>query len=101
MDAVEPRNRELLEQWPQMPSTVIAGRIGPDRGPAVLGDPGGATGGARATVRRLPLGFGQVGRPPVLVMVAGCSRWIAAGSRFPGRRPGLIDRREVTRYIVM
>lgn len=26
----------------------------------------------------VPLGFGQVGRPPVLVMVAGYSRWIAA-----------------------
>lgn len=26
----------------------------------------------------IPLGFGQVGRPPVLVMVAGYSRWITA-----------------------
>ncbi|MFD4723375.1 hypothetical protein ACFWOY_34590 [Streptomyces sp. NPDC058423] len=26
----------------------------------------------------IPLGFGQGGRPPVLVMVAGYSRWITA-----------------------
>jgi hypothetical protein len=32
VDAVEPQIRELLEQWPEMPATVIAERIGWDRG---------------------------------------------------------------------
>jgi transposase len=38
VDAVEPRIRELLEQWPEMPATVIAERIGWDRGLTVLED---------------------------------------------------------------
>ena len=32
VDAVEPRVRELLKAYPTMPSTVIAERIGWDRG---------------------------------------------------------------------
>jgi transposase len=35
-DAVEPRVRELLAQWPDMPATVIAERIGWDRSLTVL-----------------------------------------------------------------
>lgn len=36
IDVVEPQIRELLEQWPQMPATVIAERIGWGRGLTVL-----------------------------------------------------------------
>lgn len=38
VDAVEPQIRELLEQWPDIPSTVIAERIGWQRGMTVLKD---------------------------------------------------------------
>lgn len=36
VDVVEPRIRELLEAWPDMPATVIAERIEWDRGLTVL-----------------------------------------------------------------
>lgn len=100
VDAVEPQVRQLLEQWPDMPATVIAERVGWTRGMTILKqrvrelrpvytppDP------ASRTVYRpgelaqcdlwfppadVPLGAGQTGRPPVLVMVAGYSRVIAA-----------------------
>jgi transposase len=100
VDAVEPRIRELLGQWPDMPATVIAERIGWDRSLTVL----------KVRVRELrplfvppvpasrtqyrpgelaqcdlwfppvqvPLGAGQAGQPPVLVMVAGYSRVMTA-----------------------
>jgi hypothetical protein len=93
VDTVEPQIRELLAQWPTMPATVIAERIGWQRSMTVL----------KERVRRLrplftppdpvsrtayrpgelvqcdlwfppadvPLGFGQSGRPPVLVMASG------------------------------
>jgi AhpD family alkylhydroperoxidase len=35
----------------------------------------------------IPLGHGQTGRPPVLVMVSGCS-WMIAGRMLPSRRTG-------------
>lgn len=38
VDTVEPQIRELLEQWPDIPSTVIAERIGWQRGMTVLKD---------------------------------------------------------------
>jgi hypothetical protein len=38
VDAVEPQIRELLEQWPERSATVIAERIGWDRGLTVLND---------------------------------------------------------------
>src|SRR5215831_11207844 len=38
VDAVEPRIRELLRSYPAMPATVIAERIGWDRGLTVLKD---------------------------------------------------------------
>jgi transposase len=38
VDAVEPRIRELLRAYPTMPATVIAERIGWDRGITVLKD---------------------------------------------------------------
>lgn len=37
-DAVERQIRELLEQWPEMPATLMAERIGRDRGLTVLKD---------------------------------------------------------------
>ena len=38
VDALEPRIRELLEEFPEMPATVIAERIGWDRGITILRD---------------------------------------------------------------
>lgn len=100
VDPVEPQIRQLLEQWPQMPTTVIAERIGWDRGMTVLKDrvrdlrpsfrpvdPASRTVYEPGELAQcdlwfppadVPLGFGQVGRPPVLVMVSGYSRWITA-----------------------
>jgi len=100
VDAVEPQIRALLTEWPTMPATVIAERIGWDRSLTVLKDrvrvlrplfmpPDPAS----RTIYRpgelaqcdlwfppvdVPLGFGQVGRPPVLVVVCGYSRWMDA-----------------------
>lgn len=113
VDAVEPQIRELLASWPRMPATVIAERIGWDRSITVLKD--------RVRVLRplfvppdpvsrtvyqpgelaqcdlwfppadIPLGYGQVGRPPVLAIVAGYSRMITA-RMIPSRHAGdLID----------
>jgi transposase len=83
-----------------MPATVIAERLGWDRSITVLKDrvrllrplflppdPSSRTGYRPGELAQcdlwfppvdVPLGFGQVGRPPVLVMVAGYSRVIAA-----------------------
>ena len=103
VDAVEPRIRELLQAYPTMPATVIAERIGWDRGLTVLkdrvrgaaagvsaagsGQPDGYVAGEIAQCDlwfppiELPVGFGQVRRPaqlPVLTMVTGYSRWLSA-----------------------
>ena len=100
VDAVEPQIRELLAQWPSMPATVIAERIGWCRSLTVLKDrvrelrplfvppdPASRTDYQPGELAQcdlwfppvdVPLGFGQVGRPPVLVMVSGYSRVIAA-----------------------
>lgn len=100
VDGVEPQIRELLEQWPDMPVTVIAERIGWSRGLTVLKDrvrelrpafrpvdPASRTVYEPGELAQcdlwfppadVPLGFGQTGRPPVLVMVSGYSRWITA-----------------------
>lgn len=100
VDAVEPEIRRLLEQWPTMPTTVIAERIGWSRSMTVLKDrvrelrplfvppdPASLTDYAPGELAQcdlwfppvdVPLGFGQVGRPPVLVMVSGYSRVITA-----------------------
>ncbi|MFI6332482.1 IS21 family transposase [Micromonospora chersina] len=100
VDAVEPQIRELLRQWPQMPATVIAERIGWTRSLTVLKDrvrllrplftppdPVQRTDYLPGELAQcdlwfppadVPLGFGQVGRPPVLVMVCGYSRWLSA-----------------------
>jgi transposase len=103
VDAAEPRIRELLAAWPTMPATVIAERIGWTRGLTVLKDrvrelrpaylppdPASRTAYAAGEVVQcdlwfpaitLPVGFGQVRtatRLPVLVMVTGYARWLAA-----------------------
>ena len=99
-DAVEPQIRELLAQWPTMPATVIAERIGWAHSLTVLKDrvrllrplftppdPASRTAYAPGELAQcdlwfppadVPLGAGQVGRPPVLVMVSGYSRWLSA-----------------------
>ncbi|MFE0044547.1 IS21 family transposase [Streptomyces albireticuli] len=100
VDVVEPQIRELLEQWPDMPATVIAERIGWSRSMTVLKDrvrelrpafqpvdPASRTVYEPGELAQcdlwfppaeIPLGFGQTGCPPVLVMVCGYSRWITA-----------------------
>jgi transposase len=105
VDAVEPRIRELLESWPDMPATVIAERIGWARSVRVLRDrvaelrpvcrppdPASRTSYEAGEVGQcdfwfpditLPVGFGQTRtatRLPVLVMVMVCgySRWLSA-----------------------
>jgi transposase len=103
VDPVEPRIRELLAAWPTMPATVIAERIGWTRGLTVLKDrvrelrpaylppdPASRTAYAAGEVAQcdlwfpaitLPVGFGQTRtatRLPVLVMVTGYARWLAA-----------------------
>jgi transposase len=103
VDGVEPRIRELLQAWPTMPATVIAERIGWTRSLTVLKDrvrelrpvylppdPASRTAYAAGEVAQcdlwfpditLPVGFGQTRtatRLPVLVMVTGYARWLAA-----------------------
>jgi transposase len=110
VDAVEPQIRELLEVWPSMPATVIAERIGWQRGLTVLKDrvrelrpvylppdPAGRTAYAAGELAQcdfwfpditLPVGFGQTRtstRLPVLIMVSGSSRWLSA-RLVPSRR---------------
>ena len=85
VDAVEPRIRELLRAYPTMPATVIAERIGWDRGLTVLKDrvrelrpaylppdPASRTAYAAGEIAQcdfwfppvtVPVGFGQVRRP--------------------------------------
>jgi transposase len=100
VDAVEPQVRALLAEFPEMPSTVIRERIGWTRGKTVLfdrihqlrplftpPDPASRTDYQPGELAQcdlwfppvdVPLGFGQLGRPPVLVMVCGYSRVMAA-----------------------
>ncbi len=111
VDPVEPRIRELLQVWPTMPATVIAERIGWTRGLTVLkdrirelrpvylpADPASRTAYQAGEVAQfdlwfpaieVPVGFGQTRtatRLPVLVMVTGYARWLAA-RRIPRGRP--------------
>jgi len=99
----EPRVRELLRAFPQMPSTVIAERIGwpysvrtlsgkvAEWRPAYLPpDPASRTAYAAGEIAQddfwfpdvaVPAGFGQVRTAkqlPVLTMVCGYSRWASA-----------------------
>jgi transposase len=103
VDAVEPRIRELLKACPTMPATVIAERIGWERSIRVLRDrvaelrpaylppdPASRTTYEAGEIAQcdlwfppvmVPVGFGQVRKPaqlPVLTMVTGYARWLAA-----------------------
>ncbi len=103
VDAAEPRIRGLLKAYPQMPATVIAERIGWDRGLTVLKervrelrpaylppDPASRTAYAAGEIAQcdfwfppvsVPAGCGQVRRPaqlPVLTMACAYSRWLTA-----------------------
>jgi transposase len=103
VDAAEPRIRELLRAYPTMPATVIAERIGWERSIRVLRgrvaelrpaylppDPASRTAYAAGEIAQcdfwfppitLPVGCGQARKPmqlPVLTMVCGYSRWLAA-----------------------
>jgi transposase len=103
VDAVEPRIRELLQIYPAMPVTVIAERIGWERGLTVLKnrvrelrpvylppDPASRTSYVAGEIAQcdfwfppisLPVGFGQARTAkqlPVLTMVTGYSRWLSA-----------------------
>ena len=110
VDVVEPRIRELLAAYPRMPATVIAERIGWTHSIRVLSgrvaqlrpvylppDPAGRTSYVAGEIAQcdlwfppisLPVGFGQTRRPvqlPVLTMILGYSRWLAA-VLIPSRR---------------
>ncbi len=100
VDAFEPSIRELLAEFPSMPASVIAERVGWVRSSSVLRDrvaqlrplfappdPASRTGYDPGGLAQcdlwfppadIGLGHGQVGRPPVLVMVAGYSRVMTA-----------------------
>lgn len=100
VDEVEPAIRGLLASCPSMPATVIAQRIGWAHSLTILKDrvrvlrpyylpPDPASRTTYEPGHRLqcdlwfppidvPLGAGQVGSPPVLVMVAGYSRMMFA-----------------------
>ena len=100
VDAVEPRIRELLREYPRMPATVIAERVGWVRGLTVFKervaqlrpvylppDPASRTTYLPGEVAQfdfwfppveVPVGFGQVRTAtglPVLTMACGYSRW--------------------------
>lgn len=99
-DGVEPQIRALLLEVPTMPATVIAERIGWKHSSSILRakiatirpeyrgvDPTDRTeyaAGERVQCdlwfppARIPLGADQAGTPPVLVMVLGFSRMLAA-----------------------
>jgi transposase len=107
VDAVEPQVRALLAEWPTMPATVVAERIGWTRSVRVLRervaelrplfvppDPCQRTEYAPGELAQwdlwfppadVPLGFGQVGHPPVVVGVSGYSRWLV-GRMVPSRQ---------------
>jgi transposase len=100
VDAVEPRVRELLAEFPRMPATVLAERIGWDRSLTVLKDrvrelrplfvppdPCQRTEYAPGELAqwdlwfppaKIPLGQAQEASPPVVVGVSGYSRVITA-----------------------
>jgi Integrase core domain len=100
VDGFEPRIRALLAEFPGLPTSVIMERAGWDRGKTVFfervarlrplfqpADPASRTEYRPGELAQcalwfppadVPLGWGQAGRPPMLVMVSGYSRVIAA-----------------------
>ncbi|MGW0486522.1 IS21 family transposase [Nonomuraea sp. NPDC003214] len=109
VDAAEPQIRELLRQWPDMPATVIAERIGWQRSMTVLkdrvrqirpeyrpADPASRTSYQPGELAqcdlwfpptRVPVGPGRAVSLPVLVLVCGYSRWLLA-RMLPSRAAG-------------
>ena len=109
VDAAEPQIRALLAEFPDMPATVIAERIGWTRSLTVLKDrvrvlrpqyrpvdPASRTSYQPGELAqcdlwfppaKIPVGAGQAGSPPVLVMVSGYSRWLMA-TMVPSRAAG-------------
>ncbi len=107
VDELEPQIRALLAEFPEMPTTVIMERVGWQRGRSVFFDraaqlrplfkpvdPASRTEYQPGELAQcdlwfppvdVPLGFGHVGRPPVLVMVTGYSRTTAA-TMIPSRQ---------------
>nr|WP_205831237.1 IS21 family transposase [Microbispora sp. CL1-1] len=112
VDAVEPRIRALLAEFPDMPTSVVMERVGWSRGKTVFFervqqlrplyrpvDPASRTEYQAGELAQcdlwfppvdVPLGFGQRGRPPVLVMVSGYSRIISAVMLPSRRAPDLL-----------
>ncbi len=111
-DAFEPVIRALLREFPDMPATVLAQRVGWTRSSSVFRsrvaelrplfrpvDPASRTSYAPGELAQcdlwfppvdIPVGFGQVDRPPVLVMASGYSRMLTA-VMIPSRKaPDLI-----------
>ncbi len=99
VDAVEPQIRAQLAEWPTMRNgdrqrigwtrsmTVLKDRVRVLRPLFVPPDPASRTAYLPGELAQcdlwfppvdVPLGHGQVGRPPVLVMVSGYSRWLSA-----------------------
>ncbi len=100
VDVFEPRIRSLLQQFPDMPATVIAERVGWTGAITVLRarvaqlrplfrppDAALRTSYAPGELAQcdlwfppvdIPVGHGQVDRPPVLVMASGYSRMLTA-----------------------
>jgi transposase len=113
VDGFEPRIRALLAEFPDMPSTVLMERVGWTRGKTVFcdrvqqlrplfrpPDPAQRTEYLPGELAQcdlwfppadVPLGFGQQGRPPVLVMVCGYSRWLSAMMIPTRQAPDLLD----------
>ncbi|MFC5820960.1 IS21 family transposase [Nonomuraea harbinensis] len=109
VDAVEPQIRQLLQQWPDMPATVIAERIGWQRSMTVLKDrirqirpeyrpldPASRTSYQPGELAqcdlwfppaRIPVGPDRGMSLPVLVLVCGYSRWLLA-RMLPSRAAG-------------
>jgi len=112
VDSFEPAIRVLLAEFPDMPASVIAERVGWTRSASVLRarvarlrplfvppDPASRTAYGPGELAQcdlwfppvdVPLGHGQVGRPPVLVIVAGYSRVISAVMLPSRQAPDLI-----------
>lgn len=100
VDEFEPAIRALLTEFPSMPTSVIMQRVGWSRGRTVFfervaalrplfvpPDPASRTEYAPGALAQcdlwfpptdVPVGFDQVARPPVLVMVSGFSRVMTA-----------------------
>ncbi|MEW9534769.1 IS21 family transposase [Microbispora sp. NPDC049125] len=109
VDVVEPQVRLLLEEFPDMPATVIAERIGWANSLTVLkdrirvlrpqykpADPASRTSYQPGELAqcdlwfppvKVPVGAGQTASLPVLVMVCGYSRWLMA-QMLPSRAAG-------------